>query len=67
MLIYVTFFLHAAVYNNYADEDIPDTVGDLPEADIPDPVPAEEPRRPQPFLLLMRRIAPARARARARV
>ena len=39
----MTFFLHAAVYNDYADEDIPDTVGDLPEADIPDPVPAEEP------------------------
>ena len=39
----MTFFLHAAVYNDYADEDIPDPVGDLPEADIPDPVPAEEP------------------------
>ena len=40
----MTFFLHAAVYNDYADEDIPDSVGDLPDADIPDPVqPAEEP------------------------
>ena len=44
MLIYVTFFLHADVYNDYADEDIPDSIGDLPDADIPDPVPpAEEP------------------------
>jgi hypothetical protein len=39
MLIYVKFFLHAA---DYADEDITDSVGDLPDADIPDPVPAEK-------------------------
>ncbi len=40
MLIYVTFFLHALLYNDYADEDIPDLVGDLHDADIPDTVPA---------------------------
>ena len=34
MRIYVTFFLHAAVYNDYADEDIPDSIGNLPDADI---------------------------------
>ena len=42
MLIYVTFFLHEDLYNDYADEDIPDLVGDLHDADIPDTVPAEE-------------------------
>ena len=42
MLIYVPFLLHADLYNDYADEDIPDSVGDLPYADIPDTVPAEE-------------------------
>ncbi len=36
----MTFSLHAALYNDYADEDIPD--GDLSNADIPDTVPAEE-------------------------
>ncbi len=40
MLIYVTFLPHAALYNDYADKDIPD--GDNPDADIPDTVPAEQ-------------------------
>jgi hypothetical protein len=35
MLIYEKKFLHADLYNNYADEDIPDSVGDLHDADIP--------------------------------
>lgn len=43
MLMYVTFLLHADLYNDYDYEDIPDSVEDQPEADIPDAVPAEEP------------------------
>ncbi len=40
MLIYVTFLLHAALYNDNADEDTPE--GDLPDTDISDAVPPEE-------------------------
>ena len=43
MLMYVTFLLHADLYNDYDYEDIPDSVEDQPEADIPDAVPADEP------------------------
>ena len=41
--------LHAALYNDYADEDIPD--GDLPDTDISDAVPAEDSEQagPQQF------------------
>ena len=41
MLIYATILLFTALYNDYADEDMPDE--DVPcDEDIPDAVPAEE-------------------------
>ena len=50
----MTFFLHADVYNDYADEDIPDSIGNLPDADIMIPA-----RPPPPF------TSPPAMRARA--
>ena len=38
--------LHAALYNDYADEDIPDGDSDLPDTDISDAVPVEEQAAP---------------------
>ena len=38
--------LHAALYNDYADEDIPDGDSDLSDTDISDAVPVEEQAAP---------------------